>query len=142
MRCFTDLGPIECMQQMDRIAESLGAWISVTEVDKIRKRVPAPSEIKPGMTDEERRSAVEDFQRRKNDQAIKNLLAMVHAVFGEHPRETLELLALICCVPAEEAESHKLTEYLTVLTKALTSEDAMGFFTSFRLLVQMATSGR
>lgn len=142
MQCFIDLSPLEFFDQSYKVAESLEKWLEVTDIQAIRKTPIPPSEIKEGMTTEEKRKAFEDFQERKNAQAKKNLMKMLEAAMKDHPQETLELMALICCVDPSEANSHPMKEYFGLIMKALSDREAMSFFTSLVQLGQMAMPER
>ena len=52
------------------------------------------------------------------------------AALEEHPEETMGVLALACFIPAEEAESHPMEDYLISLSELMESEGAIRFFTS------------
>lgn len=138
MQLFTDLPPLEFFEQSYRVAESFGRWLDVTDIQTIRKTAVPPSEITEGMTTEEKRKAVEDFQERTRAQAKKNLMRMLEVSLREHPAETLELMSLICCTEPEEASNHRAIEFVGLIMKALSDKEAMSFFVSLVRLGQMA----
>lgn len=138
MMCFTDLPPRQFARQASLIAKSLDRWLELTGIPDIRKTVAMPSEITEGMTAEEKRKAVEDYAKRRKDQAGKNLRAMMEAALVEHPDETMELMALICCVEPEDVDDHPMKEYLSCMMKAFSDQMAMDFFTLLGQLGQMA----
>ena len=117
--------PTEFLKQTNKIRKSVEKWLTVTDVMNIRAKHPTFTE---GMSAEEKRELV-------REQAMSNISEMLDAILEAHPEETVELLALLCFVDPEEADSHTMVEYLANFYEMLSDKAVMDFFT---LLVQLA----
>jgi hypothetical protein len=74
----------------------------------------------------------------RNEQMQKNLNAILDAVLEEHPKETVEVMALACFIDPEDAENHPMSEYLMSVGQMLSNEGVLSFFTS---LVSLGSNG-
>lgn len=142
MKCFIDLSPLEFFDQAYRIAGCLERWLTDTQILEIRKTFVPPSEMAEGMSPDEKKKAFEDYQKRRQDQVRTNILQMINSAFREHPEETLELMALVCCVEPEDANNHPIKEYVGLIMRALSDQEAISFFTSLVQLGQMLIPGQ
>lgn len=106
----------------------------------IRKNIAKPALITPGMTDDQKRAALDDYRRRQTKQAKENLSRILDAVLEEHPDDTLEVLALLCFVEPENVDDYPIADYLTAVTEMVTNEAVIGFFTSLARLGLLNTS--
>ena len=134
MKNLANCKPSEFFKQTVRIKKAVEKWMTETDIMNIRKNVAKPSPITQDMTDEEKRAAVDDFRRRTEEQARKNMSKIFDAIFEEHPDETLELLALLCFVEPKDVDEHTIDEYLKAITEMITNEAVLGFFTSLARL--------
>lgn len=130
MKTLANCKPSEFLRQTNRIKKSVEKWLTDTDIMNIRKNVAAPANITPGMSQEDKKAALDDYKKRQQEQAKKNLSRILDAVLDEHPDETLEVLALICFIEPEDADNHPMTEYMTAVTEMISDEATMGFFTS------------
>lgn len=121
--------PSEFCSQTIRIADSVEAWIKATDIANIRKRLPVLKKLTPEMTEEERNRTFTENQQISREQVLKNTMDIVRQALGEHPKETIELLALSCFVEPEDADSHTMDEYLGCVVEMLKNQAVMGFFT-------------
>jgi hypothetical protein len=64
---------------------------------------------------------------------------MLDSILEKHPKETLELLALISFVEPNDVNSHPITDYLTNVTEVMNDESVLSFFTSLTRLGQIGT---
>lgn len=129
MKTLANCKPTEFLKQTNRVKKSVEKWLTVTDIMNIRKNVPKAPALE-GLGESEKREAVENYKKRQQEQAKKNLSKMLDAILEEHPDETLELLALLCFVEPEDVDEHPISEYLTAVSEMLGDEAVIGFFTS------------
>ena len=139
MKNLANCKPSEFFKQTVRIKKAVEKWMTETDIMNIRKNVAKPSPITQDMTDEEKRAAVDDFRRRTEEQARKNMSKIFDAIFEEHPDETLELLALLCFVEPEKVDDYPMGDYLKAIGEMIGNEAVIGFFTSLARLGLMPT---
>lgn len=120
MKNLANCKPSEFLRQTNRIRHYVQKWMDITDIPKIRKRLP---QIPEGASDEEKKKLT-------REQSMKNLGAMLDSALEEHPEETMGVLALACFIPVEEADDHPVDEYLEALSELIESEGAIRFFTS------------
>ena len=140
MKNLANCNPREFLAQTNKIRKSVEKWLTVTDILNIRKNVAKPSKVTDDMTPQEKREAVDDFMERSRQQAMKNLSAMIESIAGEHPDETLEILALVCFVEPENVCDHTMSEYLGEINELISDKNVLDFFTSLMQLVRINTS--
>ena len=126
MKNLANCKPSEFLRQTNRIRHYVQKWMDITELSKIRKRLP---QIPEGATAEERKKLL-------REQSMKNLSDMLDSALENHPEETMGVLALACFIPAEEADDHPMEDYLTAISELMESEGAIRFFISLVNLAQ------
>ena len=140
MKNLANCKPTEFFKQTVKIKRAVEKWLTDTDIINIRKTVAKPSPISNDMTDEERKAAVDDFQKRVEEQAMKNMSRIFDAIMEEHPDETMDLLALLCFVEPKDIDNHTMDEYLKAITEMITNDAVIGFFTSLGRLGLFNTS--
>lgn len=148
--------PREFMKQTYRVKKFAEVWLTETDIMNIRKNVPTPTPM-PAPTpipkdasddeaaairkaDREKRAEIEKANKEAEEKAgLANFSRMFDAIFGEHPDETLELLALCCFVERERIDDYMMSDYLDALTDILKSDAVRSFFTSFMSLARTIT---
>ena len=121
MKTLASCTPIEFARQTVLIKNYVAKWLTDTDILNIRKQgtVGVDGDAK---------------------QVMKHRLsAMFDAIFAEHPEETIKLLALVCFVPVEEVNDHKMNEYFSALNELINDEAVVGFFISLLGLAQKIT---
>ena len=121
MKTLASCTPIEFARQTVLIKNYVAKWLTDTDILNIRKQgtVGVDGDAK---------------------QVMKHRLsAMFDAIFAEHPEETIKLLALVCFVPVEEVNDHKMNEYFAALNELINDEAVVGFFISLLGLAQKIT---
>lgn len=121
---------IEFLRQTNKIRKAVQNWLTVTEIQKLRSRLPE-LEIAPKDATKEQREAI----AAKNDeltkkQALENLDAMLDAMLEDHPEETAEIMKLCCFVDPADKTSHHISFYMQAFTEMLQDEAVIGFFIS------------
>jgi len=130
--------PIEFLEQAYRIKESAEKWMKATDILNIRsKKVEGLEIISPDTPEEEAEKIREKNKSLVSAQARKNASEIFNAIFRDHPKETVELLGLICFVEPEHIREHKISWYLANIGDILTDSDTLDFFTSLAQLEQI-----
>lgn len=137
MKNLANCTPVEFLRQTNRIRKSVETWIKDTGILDVRKNKPQLIEITDSMSDEEREKAKETNAKRIREQAKKNLSDMLDKALEENAEKTVEVMALMCFIEPENANSVKPTEYLKNVSEILADKDVIDFFTSLMRLDQM-----
>lgn len=112
--------PSEFLQQTNKIRKAVSNWLTLTDIQGIRKRQPVFTE---DMTDAEKKAAVKK-------QTNENFNAILDSVLDKNADATLEVLALASFVEPEDVDTHTVKEYMISFTELLNDEDIIAFFTS------------
>ena len=118
MKTLATCTPIEFARQTVLIKNYVAKWLTDTDILNIRKQgtIGVDGDAK---------------------QVMKHRLsAMFDAILAEHPEETIKLLALVCFVPVEKVNDHKMNEYFAALNELINDEAVVGFFISLLGLAQ------
>lgn len=115
--------PTEFAVQTRLIKHAVEHWLTETDIMQIRKTQPV---IPQDATEEETKKLLQE-------QAVKNLSDMFDSIMEEHPKETVELLALLCFVPVSEVDKHPMTYYMDSIGELLAEQSVWNFFTSLLL---------
>lgn len=139
MKNLANCTPIEFLKQTNKIRHEVESWLKDTKILDIRKHRPNLIDLKPSMTDDEMKEAKAENTKRSREQVKKNISDMLDAALDEYTEQTLRLLALMCFVEPEDANSHKPIEYLNAFTEIISDKDVLDFFTSLMRLEQINT---
>lgn len=132
--------PSEFLRQTNRIKKSAEKWLTDTDILNIRKRLPALEIVPRDASEEERKAVFERNRRTAEEQAKRNISAMLDAILEDHPDETLELLGLCCFVEPENIDDYTMSDYLTAFNSLITDRAVIDFFTSLASLARINTS--
>lgn len=124
MKNLANCKPSEFLVQTNKIRKSVERWLTATDIQEIRKRVPKY---------DDKMSADERIKVR-NEQMRANLSAIFDAILEEHPAETLELMALMCFIEPEKADDYPMSAYLKSIGELIADESVLSFFTSLASL--------
>lgn len=136
MKNLANCTPTEFFKQTYKIKKDLEKWITDIDLKNIRARKPEIIEIPQEATAEEKRKIISENGKRVKEQGMKNMSAILDAAMGEHPDETLRILALMCFVEPDKIDEHPMSEYIQCLTELMSDEAVVGFFVSFYRLGQ------
>lgn len=136
MKNLANCTPTEFLKQTYKIKKGLEKWITDIDLKNIRARKPEIIEIPQEATAEEKRKIISENGKRVKEQGMKNLSDILDAAMGEHPDETLRILALMCFVEPDKIDEHPMSEYIQCLTELMSDEAVVGFFVSFYRLEQ------
>lgn len=135
MKTLVSCTPSEFLEQTYKIKQSVSKWLTDTDIINIRKRLPEGlvkvTEIK---SEEDKAKVLENNKKLLAEQSRKNLSAILDACLKDHPKETLEVLALVCFIEPEDVDNHKMHEYLVAINEIINDEAVIGFFTSLARL--------
>lgn len=123
--------PREFLRQTAKIRNAAQKWLTLTDIQNIRKRVPT---FKADATREEKKAAVQE-------QSVANVNAMLDAILEKYPDETVDLIAMCCFLEPDEVDNHSTEELLAAMTEMISSEAVLGFFTSLAKLAQTGIFG-
>lgn len=132
--------PSEFLRQTNRIKKSVEKWLTDTDILNIRKRMATLEMMPKDATEEERKAIFERNKKLTEEQAKRNISAMLDAILEEHPDETLEILALCCFVEPENADDYSVGTYLEAFNSLINDKAVIDFFTSLASLVAKNTS--
>lgn len=136
MKNLANCTPTEFLKQTYKIKKDLEKWITDIDLKNIRARKPEIIEIPQEATAEEKRKIISENGKRVKEQGMKNMSAILDAAMGEHPDETLRILALMCFVEPDKIDEHPMSEYIQCLAELMSDEAVVGFFVSFYRLGQ------
>lgn len=139
MKNLANCKPSEFLKQTSLIRKSVARWLDVTEVLKIRKRLPQLTPITGDMTADEKLKIVAENKRKSDEQMQKNAMAILEAILDDHPDETLELLALLCFIDPEDVDNYSVEEYLTAFSELISNRAVIDFFISLARLGNLNT---
>lgn len=121
MKTIANCNPIEFLQQTNKIRHAVSKYFEDTEILEIRKRKPTE-----GVTVAE--------------QAKKNLDDMLDTALDKYPRETAEVLGLMCFIEPTDIEKYTAAELLTPALELLNSKAVVNFFISLARVEQTPIS--
>lgn len=136
MKHLANCDAVDFLKQTNKIRKAVEGWLKATKILDIRKNAPKLKAITDDMTDAEKEKIKAENRIKTREQVNKNFSAMLDAALEENAEKTLELLALLCFVDPQDANSHKATEYLKAFGEMIADEDVMDFFTSLMRLEQ------
>ena len=128
MKNLANCKPSEFFVQTNKIRKSVAKWLTVTEIHEIRKRLPKYDD----------KMEAEERAKVRREQMQKNMEAILDAVLEDHPKETIEIMALACFIDPKDADNHPMSEYLKSISELMADESVLSFFTS---LVSLGNSG-
>lgn len=132
MKNLATCKPSEFIQQTTKIKKAVEHWLTATDILNIRKRIPDIIQLTEDMSEEDKLKAAKKNMESRRAQARENLSDMFNAIFSEHPKETLELLGMLCFVEPEDIDNHPISEYLGSVYESLSDENVIRFFSLFR----------
>lgn len=136
MKNLANCTPVEFLRQTNKIRHSVESWLKETNILEIRKNKPQLIEITDSMSDEEKAKAEKENTERMRKQVKKNISDMLDKALDENAEKTVEVLAMMCFIEPNMANTVKPTEYLKNAGEILADKDVIDFFTSLMRLEQ------
>lgn len=129
MKTIANCTPVEFLVQTNKIRKATADWLTLTNIMEIRKRVPNFTE---DMDDAAKRDAARKI-------AKENIAEMLESAMGEHPKETAELLGMLCFIDPEDLDNHTMFEILTPVSEMISNQEVIDFFISLARLDRIGT---
>ncbi len=136
MKHLANCDAVDFLRQTNKIRKSVEGWLKATKIMDIRKNMPKLDPITDDMDEAQKAKITEKNRVKTKEQIKKNMSAILDAALDENAEKTLEVLALMCFVEPQDANSHKATEYIKAFGEMIADEDVLDFFTSLMRLEQ------
>jgi hypothetical protein len=136
LKTLTNCTPTEFLMQTNKIRKAVENWMVITDIKKLRQAKPNIKPIPIDASDEERAKIKAENKKKINEQAMKNLSALLDSALEKHPKETLELLALTCFIEPKDVDEYPMSMYLKAIGEVINNPDILDFFESLAQLGQ------
>ena len=136
MKNLATCKPTEFVAQTAKIKEAISSWIDAIDLMKIRATQPKYETLPVDSTPEQRAEIIKKNAELQRKQTMKNLNKILDKMLVEHPKETLDVLALCCFVEPEHVDDYTIDEYLQCIMDMMQNKSVINFFS---LLAQMQT---
>lgn len=138
MKNLAKCTPTEFVAQTVKIKDAVKNWLDVTKILEIRQHEPTYFMCAKDAPAEERAEIIKKNAKLKKEQAMKNMSDILDSMLAEHPKETLEVLALCCFVEPKDVDNHPIDEYMECIMDMMESRAVFRFFS---LLAQVQMQG-
>lgn len=136
MKNLATCKPTEFVAQTAKIKEAVASWIDAIDLMKIRAIQPQYETIPIDSTPEQRAEVIRKNAELKKKQTMENLNKILDKMLVEHPKETLDVLALCCFIEPEHVDDYTIDEYMQCIMDMMQNKSVMNFFS---LLAQVQT---
>jgi len=134
MKNLANCKPSEFLKQTSKIRKAVENWLTVTEIEKIRRNMPELEKITLDMSVEEKAEVQEKNRMLMREKARENAMRILESILDDHPDETLEVLALLCFIDPKDADDVSVEEYLNAFAEIVNNQAVINFFTSLARL--------
>ena len=128
MKHLANCDPVEFLVQTNKIRKAASKWLTLTKIMEIRKTLPAPKDSEAANKDAIRKQSKANIER------------MLESIMGEHPKETAELLGLMCFIEPDDLKNHKAIELVGAYSEMIQAPEVLDFFTSLMPWVKKTIS--
>ena len=136
MKNLATCKPSEFVAQTARIKTAVANWIDAIDLMKIRATQPKYETLPIDATPEQRAEIIKKNAEKQRKQTMQNLNKILDKMLVEHPKETLDVLALCCFVEPEHVDDYAIDEYFQCIMDMMQNKSVINFFS---LLAQMQT---
>lgn len=136
MKNLATCKPSEFVAQTARIKTAVANWIDAIDLMKIRATQPKYETLPIDATPEQRAEIIKKNAEKQRKQTMQNLNKILDKMLVEHPKETLDVLALCCFVEPEHVDDYTMDEYMQCIMDMAQNKSVMNFFS---LLAQVQT---
>ena len=136
MKNLATCKPSEFVAQTAKIKTAVKNWIDAIDLMRIRAIQPQYETIPIDATPEQRTEVIKRNAEIQKKQTMENLNKIFDKMLIEHPKETLDVLALCCFVEPEHVDDYTIEQYMNCIMEMVQSKSVMNFFS---LLAQMQT---
>ena len=140
MKTLVNCTPEEFLVQTNKIRKSVWKWLTDTDVLNIRRRMPEYEKADTNASIEDRKKVLEHNKELERQQTKENLSAILDAMLEDHPKETLEVIALCCFIEPKDINNYAVRDILTSIAELLNDEVVISFFTSLARLGNLNTA--
>ena len=136
MKNLATCKPSEFVAQTAKIKEAVANWMDAIDLMKIRATQPQYEVLPIDSTPEQRAEIIKKNAEIQKKQTMENLSKILDKMLIEHPKETLDVLALCCFVEPEHVDDYTIDEYMNCIMEMMQNKSVMNFFS---LLAQVQT---
>ena len=136
MKNLATCKPTEFVAQTAKIKEAVSTWMDAIDLMKIRATQPNYETIPNDSTPEQRAEVIKRNAEIQRKQTMANLNKILDKMLVEHPKETLDVLALCCFVEPEHVDDYTIDEYMQCIMDMMQNKSVINFFS---LLAQVQT---
>ncbi len=136
MKNLATCKPTEFVAQTAKIKEAVSTWMDAIDLMKIRAIQPNYETIPSDSTPEQRAEVIKRNAEIQRKQTMANLNKILDKMLVEHPKETLDVLALCCFVEPEHVDDYTIDEYMQCIMDMMQNKSVINFFS---LLAQVQT---
>lgn len=136
MKNLATCKPTEFVAQTAKIKEAVSTWMDAIDLMKIRATQPKYETIPNDSTPEQRAEVIKRNAEIQRKQTMENLNKILDKMLVEHPKETLDVLALCCFVEPEHVDDYTIDEYMQCIMDMMQNKSVINFFS---LLAQVQT---
>ena len=135
IKTLANCGDIEFLQQTNKIRHAVEEWITVTDIDKIKKRMAKLEPIPEGMDKKQAELIEKKNEEKRRKQVKENFNAILDACLEDHPEETAKVIRM-CCFVEPNDNSRPMIYYINAFTQMIGNQDVLEFFSSLVRLGQ------
>ena len=139
MKTLVNCTPEEFLVQTNKIRKSVMKWLTDTDILNIRKRMPEYQKADVNAPIEEREKVLKHNKELEMQQTKENLSAILDAMLEDHPKETLEIIALCCFIEPKDINNYAVRDIMISIAELLNDEVVISFFTSLARLAKLNT---
>lgn len=140
MKCLATCKPTEFVEQTAKIKGAVKNWIEVIELMSIRANQPKLEPVPFDATVEQKAAIYTRNAEIRQKQAMENLNRIIDNMLVNHPKETLDVLALCCFVEPEHVDDYSIDEYLSCIMEMMQNKSVMDFFSFLAQIQTVAKS--
>lgn len=140
MKCLATCKPSEFVAQTAKIKGAVAHWLDAIELMKIRNIQPNYEPVPLSATVEERAAILKRNGELQKKQAMENLGNILDKMLVEHPKETLDVLALCCFVEPEHVDDYTIDEYFECIMQMMQNKSVTDFFSFLAQLKTVANT--
>lgn len=119
----------EGVVQFNKVRKLVNEWCTATDIENIRKRMPVLEIVPQGTDKEQARLINEKNKRLQEEQAMKNLNAILDAALDANMELTLKVMK-VCCFKEPDDNSLMFTDIIAAINDMISNKEILNFFIS------------
>lgn len=140
MKNLATCKPTEFVAQTAKIKGAVTNWMELIEFMSLRANQPKYEPIPLDATVEQKAAIKSRNAEIRQKQAMENLSKILDKMLVEHPKETLDVLALCCFVEPEHVDDYTMDEYFGCIMEMMQNKSVMDFFSFLAQIQTVAKS--